>query len=519
MTGRHGGQGKMMLGMTAGLLLAVLFAPSAAHAAAGGEFEIRAVDDQSKQLIAVRMHVKDARGKPVRPANLPFWHDHFVMPGKVVLELRPGRYTFEMERGPEYRIRTGHFEIRRGDADSRELVMQRFVDMKDEGWWSGDLHIHRSPQEIELLMLAEDLHVAPLITWWNATNAWGDAKVPPEPVSCFDQNRFYDLMAGKDERAGGALLYFNLRSPLPIAEAEPEFPSSCEYLALARQEPQAHVDVEKPFWWDMPAWIASGQVDSIGLCNHHQQRDEMLDNEAGGKPRDRIGFPPPHGNGLWSQSIYYQLLNCGLRLPPSAGSGSGVLANPVGYNRVYVHCGQNLTYDTWWQNLRAGRVVVTNGPLIRDPRLNGELPGHVFQADRGQTVRLRAALNLSLREPVEYLEIIKDGQVEHQVRLQDWAAAGGQLPLVEFDRSGWLLVRAVTSHPKTYRFASTGPWYVEIGGQPRISRQAAQFFFDWVYERARRLELPAGEKREAVIKYHRVARDYWQQRLDEANAD
>jgi len=508
-----------MLAVTVAQALGMLFTPRAAAAAAGGEFEIRAIDEQTKQPIAVRVHLKDAQGKPVRPGKLPFWHDHFIMPGKAVLELRPGRYTFEMERGPEYRIRTGHFEIRRGDADNRELVMQRFVDMKDEGWWSGDLHIHRPPHEIELVMLAEDLHIAPVITWWNANNAWSAAEPPASLVTCFDQNRFYHVMTGEDERAGGALLYFNLSRPLPIAAAEKEFPSSCEYLALARKDPNVHVDVEKPFWWDMPAWIASGQVDSIGLGNNHMQRDQMLDNEAWGKPRDRIAFPAPHGNGLWSQTIYYQLLDCGLRIPPSAGSASGVLPNPVGYNRVYVHCGPTLNYDTWWKNLRAGQVVVTNGPLIRDPRLNGELPGHVFRAEGGQTVQLQATLNLSIRESVDYLEIVKDGAVVHQVRLQDWADSGGRLPPVEFDRSGWLLVRAVTGNPKTYRFASTGPWYVEIGGQRRVSRQAAQFFFDWVYERARRIELPVGEKRDAVLKYHRAARDYWQKLLSEANAE
>ncbi len=502
-----------------GLLVTVLGVPRAAGAAAGGELELRVMDEETQQPLAVRMHLKDARGKPVKPPKLVSWHDHFILPGKAVLELRPGQYTFEMERGPEYRIRSGNFEIRRGDADNREVTMQRFVDMKKEGWWSGDLHIHRPPGDIELLMSAEDLHVAPVITWWNASNAWATAPIPAPLVTCFAQNRFYHVLAGEDERTGGALLFFNLDQPLPIATAEKESPSSCEFLQLASQNPQAHIDAEKPFWWDLPAWIASGQVDSIGLCNNHMQRDQMLDNEAWGKPRDLLAYPAPHGNGLWSQAIYYRLLDCGLRIPPSAGSASGVLPNPVGYNRVYVHCGPELTYDTWWKNLRAGQVVVTNGPLIRDPRSNDELPGHVFQAEAGQTVRLQATLNLSIREPVEYLEVVQNGSVVHQVRLQDWAQAGGRLPQVEFEHSGWLLVRAVTNNPKTYRFASTGPWYVEIGGQPRISRQAAKFFYDWVYERARRIELPEGEQRAAVLNYHRTARDYWQERLNQANAD
>jgi hypothetical protein len=504
----------------ASVLLAGLgWAAGPAAAAAAGELELRVVDDESGQPIPARMHLKDGRGKAVKPPGLIYWHDHFVVPGTAVLKLNPGLYTFELERGPEYRICTGNFQVRRGDADSKELRLVRFVDMNREGWWSGDLHIHRPPQDVPLLMSAEDLDVAPVITWWNDTNAWKDKPLPADPVVRREDGTFYHLLAGEDERAGGALLFFQLAKPLPIAGAQKESPSPCDFLKLAREQPGGHVDIEKPFWWDMPVWIASGLVDSIGLLNNHMQREGMLDNEAWGRPRDRVALPPPDGNGRWSQLIYYRLLNCGLRIPPSAGSASGVLPNPVGYNRVYVHCGEKLDYDQWWQNLRSGQVVVTNGPLIRDPRANGQLPGHVFSAAAGQSVRLQATLNLSVREKVEYLEIVKNGEVLHEVRLDQWAKAGGRLPEVVFDESGWMLIRAVTNNPRTYRVAVTGPFYVEIGGRPRISRQAVQFFVDWVYERARLVTVTDPAQREEVIKYHRAARDYWQKLLDSANAE
>jgi len=34
---------------------------------------------------------------------------------------------------------------------------------------------------------------------------------------------------------------------------------------------------------------------------------------------------------------------------------------------------------------------------------------------------------------------------------------------VKFNESGWFLVRVITDNPKTFRFASTAPYYVEIG--------------------------------------------------------
>jgi hypothetical protein len=90
---------------------------------------------------------------------------------------------------------------------------------------------------------------------------------------------------------------------------------------------------------------------------------------------------------------------------------------------------------------------------------------------------------------------------------------------VKFQRSGWLLIRAVTDNVKTYRFASTGPYYVEIAGTPRISKQSAQFFLDWVQERAKQIQLSDPAQREEVIKYHRTARDFWQKKVEEANAE
>jgi hypothetical protein len=390
--------------------------------------------------------------------------------------------------------------------------------MKKEGWWSGDLHVHRDPQDMPLLMLAQDLHVAPVITWWNDRNAWSDRPVPAEPLVQFDENRFYHLLAGEDEREGGALLYFNLERPLTLPpHSAREYPPMSRFLEQARAQPRAHVEIEKPFWWDMPVWVALGAVDSIGLAHNHLWRDGMLDNEAWGNPRDRVMYPAPRGNGYWSQDIYYHLLNCGVRIPPSAGSASGVLDNPLGYNRVYVHCGEQLTYDAWWEGLRAGRVVVTNGPLLR-PRVDGQLPGHVFQAAAGESVELSVALNLSLRDPVDYLEVVQNGKVVHEVRLEEYRQRAGTLPAVRFEESGWLLVRAVADHPKTFRFASTGPYYVEIGNRPRISRESAEFFRDWIDKRIAGLQLDDPQQRAEVMAYLDRARRFWVEKVREANA-
>ena len=152
------------------------------------------------------------------------------------------------------------------------------------------------------------------------------------------------------------------------------------------------------------------------------------------------------------------------------------------------------------------------------PTVEGELPGHVFSATAGTKLELEAALTLSTRDPINYLEIIKDGHVEHEVRFDEYAK-NGKLPKLQFDRSGWFLLRAVANVPAVYRFAMTAPYYVKIGYQRRISRQAVQFFLDWVYERARQIKLADPEQQREVLQAHRQARDYWQQLLSKANAE
>jgi hypothetical protein len=500
------------------VFLAILTGPARRVGwAAGGQLEVTVVDRQTGEPIPCRMHLRNAAGRPRKAKNLPFWHDHFVLPGKITLKLPVGNYFFELERGPEYVVRSGHFTIDPFADDAKEVDLFRFVDMSAHGWWSGDLEVRRPARDIELLMAADDLHVVPLLTWSDGKTEWAGKSPPDEPLVRFDGNRYCHMLGGGHTWAGGTLLCFNLPAPLEPDASGPEYPPPATFLDEVRKSPEAWVDLSRPFWWDLPMLVALDRIDSIQVAHAHLCRNTVIDHEAAGKPRDKALYPGTWGNARWSQAIYFHLLNCGLRIPPTAGSGSGVAPNPVGYNRVYVHVDGEFSYEKWWENLRAGRVTITNGPLLR-PRVEGRLPGHCFHADEGKSLELEIGLTLSTRQPISYLELIKNGRIEHSIRFDEYATSG-KLPKLQFDQSGWFLVRAVTDLEKTYRFAMTGPYYVEIGYQPRISKRSARFFLDWVYERARQIELDDPARRREVIDYHRQARDFWQDLVSRANAE
>jgi hypothetical protein len=484
--------------------------------AATGQLELTVVDKDTGQPIACRMHLLGPGKRPRKPEGVPYWYDHFAMPGKILLKLPLGEYSFVLERGLEYLDIKGRFVINVFANDAKKIELRRFVDMSADGWWSGDLDVRRSVRDIELLMEADDLHVAEVVTWQNNKNPWV-GRLPKEPLVQFDANRYYQLMAGAAVQPGTELLLLQLPSPLKLPPANAEYPPLVKQLVDTRAKGALWVDASKPFWWDLPMLIAAGQIDSIELAHSHICRDSTINNEADGKPRDRKRYASYRGDAQWSHEIYFRLLECGLRIPPTAGSGSGESPNPLGYNRVYVHVGEKFNYEEWWNNLRAGRVFITNGPLMK-PSVEGQLPGYVFQAEQGAMLDLQPALTFSTRDPISYLEIVKDGRIEQEIRFDDYAKTK-TLPKLSFTRSGWFLIRAVTNTPNTYRFAMTAPYYVEIDGQRRISKQAAQFFLDWVIERAKQIKLADPEQQKSLIEWHRRARDFWQDLVAKANVE
>jgi len=499
------------------------------------------IDKATGEPFPARIHLRDAAGASVVGGKeYPYHRTHFTCPGTASLDLKPGAYSWEIEHGPEYSLAKGSFTL---PADGQpasplaiKVILERRFDLAAEGWFSGDLHVHRPIKDMDLLMRCEELNVAPVITWWNNKNLWLDKTIPADTIVQLNDTQVYDVMAGEDEREGGALLYFHLKSPLAITKSTREYPSPMKFLGMARKQAadggKLWVDIEKPFWWDVPIWLASGQVDSIGIANNHMTRDNMYSpakragrpngwsEEAWGKSRDYKRLPSPLGNGYWSQEIYYHILNSGIRLPPSAGSASGVLPNQLGYNRVWVYLGPGkFSHSNWWEGLRAGRSFVSNGPFLR-VRANDQHPGHSFKTEQGTALEIKLEAKIDGRDPIRSVEVIVNGEVRQSFTGEEFLALKKIDPL-QFTESGWFLIRAISDIDDTFRFASTAPWYVEIGEpRSRVSATSSRFFLDWVRERRERARATLSDpvQRAEVLQHHDQAEKFWQAKLSTANA-
>ncbi|MEX2169479.1 MAG: hypothetical protein WD851_09210 [Pirellulales bacterium] len=495
----------------------VSFLSGAAEAArTDGRLEISVVDSETGQAVPARIHLRDSRGRPVRSRGwgIAPLGDHAYVDGSAKLDLRRGQYEFDLDAGPEYLSQRGNFEIVRHAGDSKTIEVRRFVNLQKEGWYAGDLDVRRDAAELAIPMQAEQLAYLPTIAWERIDEMEWKPAIASRRTPGNDASDGLTSTRGPFAHfftnPGNRLLLIRESAPFePLTESTTV--SSVDLISTERAEEDMHIIAVSPFERSFPIWLATGKLDAVLLLNRHSLRDGVVDNETDGRKRDVSMFPGKTGNGRWGEAIYYHALNAGLRLPPAAGSGSGANDNPIGANRVYVQCGQEFDAASWWHGLSAGNVVVTNGPLLR-PSVEGQPPGYVFRIKDGQKIDLAVSLNLATRTPISYLEIVKNGVADQQVEIASLAKSKGKLPPVSFDDSGWFLVRAVTNRADKFEMASTGPYYVEKNGQPRISRRSVQFFLDWLDEEEPRTT-PA--ERPAFA----AAREFWQSRLAMANAE
>ncbi|MCP5118307.1 MAG: hypothetical protein GY953_46435 [bacterium] len=116
-----------------------------------------------KEAVAVMWGRQDrAEGFALQPDG------SFYVDGAFSMEVPAGSYTLSISKGFEYLRQTQSVELAAGASESREVKLERWIDMPARGWYSADDHVHlqRSPREDPLIgkwMEAEDIHVGNIL--------------------------------------------------------------------------------------------------------------------------------------------------------------------------------------------------------------------------------------------------------------------------------------------------------------------------------------------------------------------
>ena len=512
------------------LLVACLLAAFAATATATEHrLALTVLDKATGKPLPCRVSLVDADGRSLplttQPADAAVSYDvtNWINPQSVeqhttlasfpaMVSVEPGDYVLHVSRGQSWLPHRQAITVVNSDVNVT-VQLQQFVDPAAAGWYSGDTHLHRTIDELKTVILAEDLNVALPLTYWvtqsdtpPATGDKNQAAIPPAELIevapqhvIWPRSTEYEIFSvGEKRHTLGALFVLGHREP--IQQTVP--PWQPLITTIREREPQAAFDTDKldwPFAMLLPA-IAPGAL--VELANNHLWETEFAfrtwNSEAPPFLRPPFGGSSG-GERAWldyTLGMYYTLLDCGLRLPPTAGTASGVHPVPAGFGRVYVHCPEGFDYKRWLAGLKAGRSVVSTGPFL-EATVDGQMPGHVFRLSRGDETteqlgkdqlhiaELPISISITSPTPSLFAEVIVNGRPDTLLRPSNEPLPGGGFrstftTTARIDRSGWIAVRCFEDRDGgRIRFAHTAPWYVEVDDEPvRIAAERKGFLID-----------------------------------------
>lgn len=430
------------------------------------------------------------------PEIPPYYQGHFVSTGEAVLDVPPGAYVVVVEKGLEFQRLEIPLEI---DADRAvRAVPERWAHQAANGWYSADFHVHRPVTDAAPLLLAEDLNLGVFFTQWNEHDEWPDG---PSVVSV-DATHSATVTNAEDERGGGAWMFHRLRQPLPLGKQDWWHPQGRVFVDAARAQ-GAWFDCEKPIWWEVPVMAALAPFDSVGVLHNHYNQYGMNAHEAWGRPRDESAHPGDAGFSDYSLGLYYRLLNTGRRLPVTAGSASGVLPAPPGYNRVYVHTPAGFSVDGFYAGLRAGRSFATNGPLL-SITVDGSSPGDSLDVVPGRPAA--AVVTATAQEPIDRVEIVANGEIIAQ-------ESGGRLEAeISLDEFSWVAARCYLPPGNTVRLAHSSPVYIRDATWNAAADNA--YFVRWIDDliaetTADSRRFSTADQRDEVLRIYQAARGHY----------
>ncbi|MFG0287953.1 MAG: hypothetical protein ACF8CQ_07265 [Rhodopirellula sp. JB044] len=494
----------------------------------------------------------------------------FVVDGEAKVNLHEGPYEFRVTRGPESRVIAGNFEIEKTSEDETTLIVPRILSMREQGWTSGDCLVPPSKENLPIRMSAEDLHVAVVNTASENTASENEARSSSRIITA---EEIEQLRARRDRKelpkltepmfidssadaVAGLVFYHDLPPPMASESQEPSDLMLAAFYRLANlakrrrgEEPTAapenlgapqsrgaaalpKVAIEDPFAWSMPVMLASGQIDGFFVLGDWLRLDRKMLQTKSGRPFSTATPRPGIMLGREAEQIYWETLDAGFRLAPLAGSGDEGGLHPLGYNRLYVAGPYSAesryenarsipvrvtSLEQWWANAWAGHSFATNGPLLQ-ATLGGKLPGHVFEKAKNVPLSVTPELTLTVRDPVDYLEVIHNGKVHYSAKLDEYAKAGGKIPPIHVSEPGWALIRVVTLFEDHFRAATTAPWYFDIDGQRRVSRGSVEFFQKWLADYEQHLRSQRNVNLARYAPFIRAARTYWKTKFENANA-
>lgn len=443
--------------------------------------------------------------------------------GTCEIRLPVGKVSVEIVKGLEYRPVSEEVELKQGKLSMR-LQVERWIDLRAQGWYSGDSHCFAlTPHGALLEGQAEDVAVANLL-------------------ACpMDLPGYHNLCPQEKRQAGSS------------------YPAITNILAFSGQVPalagDGHLVVVNTL-------NRHPHLGTVALLNSHRAVYPLMLGEDGEPDEWNVAdwcqqchrkgglvvapYFPSDGTGqreiiadlilglvdalavnlrLTSRtmSLWEELLASGVCVPLVGGSDKFSNGDLLGRRRTYALLREDeaITYTHWIDAVRAGRTFVTSGPLLIF-LVNSQPPGSIVKLPAtGQAVRLQ--LTVKGLRPVATAEILHNGKViatTHSTVSEGISSCNLELE-VPMHESGWLWARcqgAFDEDALCDHAAISSAVQLQIEGKPprvdpgAVERLQAQLNadLDWVNHHCR---FDSDQQRQRMASVYRTAKQRLEDKL------
>jgi hypothetical protein len=350
------------------------------------------------------------------------------------------------------------------------------------GWYSGDIHVHRScgssPVPVSTIynaMIARDLAVISLLadmgngevqnptTDLPKVNGLDDAASTAGRIIHWDTEWHWDATYTQyaHQALGGHLVALGLTSANQVWEE-----STFKIFDWAHQRNGiagfAHFQ-----------YLDNSIPQTLNCCIPIEYPVEVALGDADFISEDVAGADA-------AMQAYFRLLNCGLRPGWAGGSDYPCSAN-IGDVITYAQVSGTLTYAKWIAAIKAGHTVVsrnTHNEFV-EFKVNGTSgPGDEIQLATGATLPVTAqwTANQALSGTIE---IVYNGQVVASQSASVTASTPATLSAnINIPRSGWLTARRMSARGHEVLTAAV---FVIVNNAPiRASADDANFYVQWM---------------------------------------
>lgn len=501
-------------------------------------------------------HVFPSQAKRLAP-DFAFHPQIYRKDGETV-KLPPGKYSFEVTRGPEYLSQKREVVVPAGKKHAETFHLERWIDPSMQGWFSGDHHIHAagcahytSPTEgvhapdMMRHCLGEDLKVGANLTWgpcFDYQKQFFTGAV--DKVSEYPYLLRYDVeVSGFGSHMSGHLCLLRLKDQMyPGGDSTSHWPTlGLNTLRWAKKQ-GALVGPAHSGWglkvltaelpnYEIPPFDNIGANEYIADVTHQVPGPD-------GKLVPAVDFlstvDTPY---VWELNIWYHTLNCGYRTRISGETDFPCIYDErVGLGRSYVKLDGKLEYNEWCEAIRRGRNYVSDGRShlldfkVEDTemgvngselRLSG--PKQVQVTAKVAAMLPEKPLDSSIRDkvyqvaPYWHLERARQGDSRNipvELVVNGYPAGRQIIPAdgkmrdvafdVKIDRSSWVAVRVLGS-------SHSNPVFVLVDGKPiRASRRSAEWCLkgvDQCWSQKQRFIAPA-EMDDAKAAYEHARKAY-----------